>query len=166
MYQPGPITAGLLPLAAWVSPRLLALNVGVATLQVIVAAGLLARRTRRAALVVSAAWALAVWVIGEGLGGMATGTALMEFGAPGAALVYAGVAGMLRFWVLGALLHLPLIHPAGAVLAYNLQSAAQDQPGGARRPRLRAGPFHRRARGGNIGRARALRAGDGGPRLA
>jgi len=159
MYQPQMVAHLLVPLAAWLSPHLLALNWGVATLQALIALGLWVRRTRRAALAVSAGWALCVWVVAEGLGGMATGTALLEFGAPGAALLYAAVSGLLWrsaggsapapdgaepagahpaaaarvvwscLWGLGAALHLPLVHPAAGVLAYNLQSAAQDQPG-------------------------------------
>jgi len=50
--------------------------------------GLLARSTVRPALVASFAWSLAVWWIGEGFGGLLTGTASPLSGAPGAVLLY------------------------------------------------------------------------------
>jgi hypothetical protein len=55
--------------------------------QAAIGAGLLRRRTVRPALVASAVWALLVWWLGEGLGGLPTADPLM--GAPGAALLYA-----------------------------------------------------------------------------
>ncbi|HVA20820.1 MAG TPA: hypothetical protein VNN74_01820 [Candidatus Micrarchaeia archaeon] len=156
MYQPGWLAAGLTRAVDLVAPHLTALDAGTAGLEIAIAAGILLRRTRRLALTISIAWALVVWVVGEGLGGMATGTALLEAGAPGAALGYvvvallvwpgrrpgpgsAAAAGRLGdrgarwlwsgYWALGALLHLQPRFPVGAVLAYNLQTAAQDQQG-------------------------------------
>jgi hypothetical protein len=46
----------------------------------------------KAALTASIPWAFAVWWIGEGLGGLLTGTASMIMGAPGAALLYVFLA--------------------------------------------------------------------------
>jgi hypothetical protein len=43
---------------------------------------------RRFGLSLSIAWALIVWVFGEGFGGIATGSATFFMGAPGAALLY------------------------------------------------------------------------------
>lgn len=48
----------------------------------------------RAALTLSCLWALAIWAVGEGFGGLSTGSALMLTGAPGAALLYAVLALM------------------------------------------------------------------------
>ncbi|MGH7611046.1 MAG: hypothetical protein ACREN4_03405 [Candidatus Dormibacteria bacterium] len=151
MYQPPPLQGWLLTLVHLGSANLAALSVGAGALQLLLGLGILYRRSRRLALGASVAWALTVWVAGEGLGGMATGTALVEFGAPGAALLYAVVAllvwpqprarlGLLGergarliwsgLWLLAALLHFQPRFPTGAVLAYNLQSTAQQQPGG------------------------------------
>lgn len=60
-----------------------------AIVQLLLGAGLLVRRTVRPALVASIVWAGVVWVAGEGLGGIAGGTASFVTGAPGAALLYA-----------------------------------------------------------------------------
>jgi hypothetical protein len=63
-----------------------------ASIQLVIGAGLLWRRTSRAALAGTIGWALAVWFLGEGLGGIATGSASPVTGAPGAALLYAAIA--------------------------------------------------------------------------
>lgn len=52
-------------------------------------------RTRRFALWASIAWALLVWVFGEGAGGVLTGSASFFTGAPGAALLYLVLAAFL-----------------------------------------------------------------------
>ena len=53
------------------------------------------QRARRFALWASIAWALLVWVFGEGAGGLLTGTASFFTGAPGAALLYLILAAFL-----------------------------------------------------------------------
>ncbi|HEY3952488.1 MAG TPA: hypothetical protein VGM53_03875 [Streptosporangiaceae bacterium] len=63
-------------------------NSSFALLQMAIAAGLLWRPTVRAALAASTAWSLGVWWIGEGLGGVLTGTASPVTGAPGAVILY------------------------------------------------------------------------------
>jgi hypothetical protein len=63
-----------------------------ATIQLVLGIGLLWRPAVRAALVGTVIWALAVWFLGEGLGGLFTGTASPVTGAPGAALLYAIIA--------------------------------------------------------------------------
>jgi hypothetical protein len=59
-----------------------------ATIQLFLALGLLWRRTVKAALAASIAWAVAVWWLGEGLGGVLAGTASPFTGAPGAVILY------------------------------------------------------------------------------
>lgn len=59
-----------------------------AIVQLAIAAGILYRRTTAVALAVSAVWAGTVWLVGEGLGGVAGGHATLLTGAPGAALIY------------------------------------------------------------------------------
>jgi hypothetical protein len=72
------------------SPALL--NAAFAGLQLAIGAGLMWRRASRVALAAGVAWALGVWTVGEGLGGLATGSASPVTGAPGAALLYALIA--------------------------------------------------------------------------
>jgi hypothetical protein len=55
-------------------------------------AGLLHRRTARWALAASVGWALSVWYLGEGLGGLFGGGASLLTGAPGSSVMYAVVA--------------------------------------------------------------------------
>jgi hypothetical protein len=55
-------------------------------------AGLLHRRTARWALAASIGWALSVWYLGEGLGGLFGGGASLLTGAPGSSVMYAVVA--------------------------------------------------------------------------
>jgi len=59
-----------------------------ATIQLLLAAGLLWRPTVRAALAGSVAWALGVWWLGEGADGLLAGEPLSYTTAPGAALLY------------------------------------------------------------------------------
>jgi hypothetical protein len=63
-----------------------------AATQLLLGAGLLWRRSVRAALAASIGWALAVWWFGEGLGGVLSGLASPLTGAPGAVVLYALLA--------------------------------------------------------------------------
>jgi hypothetical protein len=80
----GPITwsAGLM------MRHIVACNAAFATIQLLLAIGLLWRPTVKAALAASIVWAAGVWWIGEGLGGLLTGTVSPLTGAPGAAVLY------------------------------------------------------------------------------
>lgn len=71
-----------------IEPRVALFNASAATIQILIGLGLLYRPTVRMALLSSFAWALGVWWIGEGLGGLFTGAASPLTGAPGAALLY------------------------------------------------------------------------------
>jgi hypothetical protein len=53
---------------------------------------ILRKRTARIGLLGSVAWGLAVWYMGEGLGGLLSGRTMLLVGAPGAALLYAILA--------------------------------------------------------------------------
>lgn len=59
-----------------------------AGIQLALGLGFLLRRTARAAIVCSLAWAGGVWYFGEGLGGLAGGHMTALLGAPGAAFLY------------------------------------------------------------------------------
>jgi len=63
--------------------------------QMLIALGIAWRPTVKIALAGSVAWALFVWWIGEGLGGVLTGTESPITGAPGAVIVYALLAVLL-----------------------------------------------------------------------
>jgi hypothetical protein len=56
---------------------------------------LVTRAGSRRALATSAAWAVVVWVAGEGMGGLGSGVSSVLTGYPGAALVYALAAAVL-----------------------------------------------------------------------
>lgn len=71
-----------------IEPRVALFNAFAATLQILIGLGLLYRPTVKVALLSSFAWALGVWWVGEGLGGLFTGAASPLTGAPGAALLY------------------------------------------------------------------------------
>jgi hypothetical protein len=62
-----------------------------AGIQLLIGAGLLIRETVKPALVLSFVWALGVWSLGEGFGGLFNGTAMPLTGAPGAALLYLAI---------------------------------------------------------------------------
>jgi hypothetical protein len=84
--------------AAWVSHMMLrhivVYNAAFATIQLLIAVGILWRRTLRPALAASVVWALLVWWLGEGLGGILTGASPL-MGVPGAVVLYALIAILL-----------------------------------------------------------------------
>jgi len=92
MGNPGLVAGPAMAAARLVGHDVAAWNALFATTQLALAAGLLWRRTARAALAATIAWSLAVWWLGEGLGGLLTGTATPLTGAPGAAVLYAFLA--------------------------------------------------------------------------
>jgi hypothetical protein len=129
-----------------------------AAIQLLIGVGLMVRETVKPALALSFVWALGVWALGEGFGGLFNGTAMPLTGAPGAALLYLGVGlvvwpkksggdrsgpaaaeGLLGegggrtmwavFWCgLGVLWLLPASTNGGALSAA-LRDAASGQPG-------------------------------------
>jgi hypothetical protein len=129
-----------------------------AGIQLLIGAGLLIRQTVKPALLLSFVWALGVWSIGEGFGGLSNGTAMPLTGAPGAALLYVvigllvwparepgdvhspasaegplGKSGGIALWALtwcgfGLLWLLPASSNSGA-LSSALRDAASGEPG-------------------------------------
>ncbi|MCH5677480.1 hypothetical protein [Streptomyces gilvus] len=96
MGLPGPVATVEYDLTSMLAAHPALWNALFASLQVALGVGLLWRRTARPALAFSVLWALGVWIIGEGFGGLfMSGTDLLT-GAPGAALLYALVA--LALW--------------------------------------------------------------------
>lgn len=70
-------------------------NAAFATIQLLLGLGIAWRPTVKAALAGSILWALAVWWLGEGLGGVLAGSANSLSGAPGAVILYALLAVLL-----------------------------------------------------------------------
>lgn len=70
-------------------------NAGFAVIQLLIAAGIAWRPSVKVALAVSVAWSVAVWWLGEGLGGVLSGSASPWSGAPGAVILYALLAVLL-----------------------------------------------------------------------
>lgn len=89
--QPALLVGPLHLVAAMVSAHPVLANAAFASIQIFLGVALLTRRHTRVVLSVSVAWALSVWVAGEGWGGLTTGSTLLS-GAPGAALLYALIA--------------------------------------------------------------------------
>ncbi len=90
--QPAVLSGTITHLADLIAVQPALVNALFAGVQILIGIGLLMRETVKPALAVSMAWALGVWVVGEGLGGLLAGSALPLTGAPGAALLYAFLA--------------------------------------------------------------------------
>jgi hypothetical protein len=93
--NPGVIARPISWNAALVEHHLALLNTAFATIQLLLGLGIAYRPTVRVALAVSIAWSLAVWWLGEGLGGVLSGDASPVSGAPGAVILYALLAVLL-----------------------------------------------------------------------
>jgi hypothetical protein len=81
--------------AGIIGHRVVALNAAFASVQLALGLGIAWRSTVRIALGASIAWALAVWWLGEGLGGVLSASASPVSGAPGPAIIYALLAVLL-----------------------------------------------------------------------
>jgi hypothetical protein len=87
----GPITWS----AGIIEQHPVATNAAFATVQLLLAAGIAWRPAVKITLAASVAWSVAVWWLGEGLGGVLTGSASPWTGAPGAVIIYALLAVVL-----------------------------------------------------------------------
>jgi hypothetical protein len=124
-------------------------NSGFAAIQLGIGLGLCFRRTVRGALAVSVVWAIGVWWLGEGLGGLTTGETLLT-GAPGAALLYAVIAllawptrhgessappsswaipAWAALWSSGAALQIAAGNNTGTSITMMFHDAGTDNPG-------------------------------------
>ncbi|MFC4035807.1 hypothetical protein ACFO3J_30695 [Streptomyces polygonati] len=92
--QPAAVAASVHWAAHLIAAAPVLTNTAFALGQLLLGAGLLWARTARWSLAASIGWALAVWWLGEGLGGLASGHALLLTGAPGAVALYALAAAM------------------------------------------------------------------------
>jgi hypothetical protein len=71
-----------------------------AAVQLLIGFGLLWPKTVKPAIALSVLWGVGIWIFGEGLGGLASGSASLITGAPGAVLLYV-ILG-LALWPVGA----------------------------------------------------------------
>lgn len=114
----------------FLAPHIGVWNALFALIQLGIGVGLLFRRTVRPALAVSFPYVLGVWVFGEGLGEILTGSASALTGAPGSVLLY-GILGLMA-WPRGAIASAGAHHeesPAGVA-----SSAAAQGIGGSITP--------------------------------
>jgi hypothetical protein len=81
--------------ATLITHHLVVLNAVFAAIQVALGLGIAWRPAVRLALAASVLWSLAVWFLGEGLGGVLAGPASLADGAPGAVILYALLAILL-----------------------------------------------------------------------
>lgn len=93
--NPGAVAAPALAAGHLIAHNAAAWNAVFATVQLALAVGLLWRPTVKAALAGTVAWSVTVWWLGEGLGGVLTGSATPVTGAPGAVVLYAFLAVLL-----------------------------------------------------------------------
>jgi hypothetical protein len=90
--QPGLVAGPLHEVVRIILHQPAVVDLGFGLIQLTLGTGLLFPRTARWALAASVVWALSVWYLGEGLGGLFAGGASLLTGAPGAALLYAVLA--------------------------------------------------------------------------
>jgi hypothetical protein len=93
--NPGWVAGPVAWTAGQIGSHLLLANATFATLQLAIGLGILWPRTARLALAASVPWAVGVWWLGEGLGGVLTPAANPLTGAPGAVVIYALLAVLL-----------------------------------------------------------------------
>src|SRR5579884_3609580 len=79
--QPQPIFGSLVSASHLLVPLHVELNITIIAIQLALAAGLLWRRTVKPALALSIVWALGIWWLGEGFGGIFAGKGTLLVGA-------------------------------------------------------------------------------------
>ncbi len=92
--QPGWVASSVNQGAATMQSHQAIFNTGAALIQVAIGFGILYKRTTKPAILVSFAWALAVWWFGEAFGMLFMNMAMPLTGAPGAVLLYALVGAI------------------------------------------------------------------------
>jgi hypothetical protein len=92
--QPAVVGWVITNIGHFIEPHIALWNTLFALTQVAIGLGLLYRPTVRYALALSFAWAFGVWVLGEGMGMVLTGSASALTGAPGSVFMYAMVGLM------------------------------------------------------------------------
>jgi len=106
MAEPRWVSQGIFRAVAVISAHPDPWNTAFVTIQALFGLALILDRWPRTAIWLSVPYALGVWWVGEGFGGLPTGFALLAAGAPGAVLLYP-LLGFLAW---------PTNHPTGRVL--------------------------------------------------
>lgn len=152
MGQPAMVSRSILWVTSALSAHAALANSLAITVQAGIGLCLVIGRLERAAIAASVPWALAVWWVGEGLGGLPTGFAQLAAGAPGPVLFYPLIAVLawprgspggdgrqkavstaagavwLALWLGGAVLELPWRFSTVQVLHANIEQNSLDQP--------------------------------------
>jgi len=159
MGEPMPITHSIFWAVNIIAAHPVLWNSVFVAAQVAFGLALVAGRFDRVAILASIPWALAVWWVGEGLGTIPTGFALLAAGSPGPVLLYpligilawptrqrprekfsyetarsavcqrTGLTVWLVLWAGQALLQIPWSIPTARVFAANVEEYSQGQPG-------------------------------------
>jgi hypothetical protein len=150
MGQPASVSHSIWWAVGIIAPHAAAWNALFVTLQAALGLALVAGRFERAAVAASIPWTLAVWWVGEGLGTLPTGFAILPAGAPGPALFYTlvgllawpradsrervvnqswGVTAWALLWAGQTLLLAQGVFPVGQVLRANVAENALGEPG-------------------------------------
>ncbi len=153
MGQPAAISHSILWVIGLIAPHAALADASAVGVQAGIGLCLLLGRFERVALIASVPWAVGIWWIGEGLGALPTGFAVVAGGLPGPALLYplvgiicwpphdsAGegrdtrwcgrlaLGSWVGIWAAGAIAGLPWRQPAAAVLQANIEQNGQGQP--------------------------------------
>jgi hypothetical protein len=155
--EPWVIGAPVRLAARLIADQPVAFNAAFVAVQLAVGAGLLLAKSPRwvrLSCLGSLGWALGVWVLGEGLGGVFTGQIGLDVGAPGAALLYAIITvaawpserpvgswvlyAWAGVWVLGAVLQLLPAQRSAEGLGAQVGMAAMMSPSALARPEASA----------------------------
>src|SRR5579875_2186090 len=150
MGQPPSVSHSIWWAVGVIAPHDGAWNVLFVAVQAALGLAMILGRFDRAAIVASIPWALAVWWVGEGLGTLPTGFALLAAGAPGPVLLYPllgllawprpgdegrfvnqawGVTAWVLLWAGQTLLLAQGVFPVGQVLRANVEENALGEPG-------------------------------------
>lgn len=157
MGQPALVARSILSAVGLIAAHPAAWNAAFVAVQAMIGLCLVSGRFERAAIAASIPWALGIWWIGEGLGGLPTGFGLFAAGAPGPVLYYP-LLGLLAWphptpprpvpartertsgvslaaggvwaalWASGAILTVPFKFAPGRVLSANLEEHSLGQP--------------------------------------
>lgn len=121
------------------------INAIAALVQIGIGIGLMFRAWVRPAILLSLLWSLNVWILGEGIGGLGGGKAMLLTGAPGAVLLYAVLAAAVwpgrdrparwlngawvSLWVGGAILQVLPGQASNRAIRASLSANADSAPG-------------------------------------